>query len=240
MPKHTSSTIRPLWNAFLVLACAITCFSSLEAAEGALPFASEIAAFKAADALHPPPTGATLFIGSSSIRFWHSLSNDFSGHAVINRGFGGSQISDVLLYPKEIVFPYQPDAIVFYCGGNDIHARKTPARVFSDFKTFVETVRESLPKTKVYFISIAPNPARFSEVEQVREANKLIEDYCQAHSSRIQFIDIFPLMLFPDGTPQPDLYGPDRLHMSPAGYAIWTRVVRQAVFGGDHKEGGKN
>ena len=140
----------------------------------------------------------------------------------------------MLLYPNDIVFPYKPSVIVFYCGGNDIHAEKSPERVFSDFKTFAGMVDESLPKTKLYFISIAPNPARFSEVEKVRQANKLVEDYCRAHPDKTGFIDIFPLMLRPDGTPQPDLYGPDRLHMSPAGYAIWTRIVRKAVFGDDH------
>jgi len=202
-----------------------------QAAEVASPFAPEIAAFKASDATNAPPSGATLFVGSSSIRFWRSLAKDFPGHAVINRGFGGSQISDVLLYPEEIVFPYKPKVIVFYCGGNDINAGKTPERVFNDFSQFAKLVREHLPGTKLYYIAIAPNPARFSQVPKVKEANRLIQDYCRQHPAETEFIDVFPLMLLPDGTPRPELFGPDRLHMSPAGYAVWTKIVRKQVFG---------
>jgi lysophospholipase L1-like esterase len=225
---NASSRIRSL----LALATTGLCLLLARAAEPALPFASEIAAFKAADARHAPPIGAVLFIGSSSIVKWRTLADDFAGHDVINRGFGGSQISDVLLYPDDIVFPYRPRAIVFYCGGNDIHLGKSPERVFSDFKSFVETVHKTLPKTKIYFISIAPNPSRFAEVGKVRRANKLIEEFCGDGSRRTEFIDIFPLMLQPDGSPRPELYVADRLHMTPAGYAVWTSVVRKAVFGG--------
>ncbi len=223
---RTRSRVR--W--MVLFACAFLGLLSVNAAEKPLPFDSEITAFKSADSTNPPPAGATLFIGSSSIRFWRTLSNDFAGHAVLNRGFGGSQISDVLLYPEEIVFPYKPRVIVFYCGGNDINAGKTPERVFRDFMLFAGAVRETLPGTKLFYISIAPNPARFSQVPKILQANRMIEGYCHEHRGETEFIDIYPLMLNPDGNPRPELYGPDRLHMSPAGYALWARVVRKAVF----------
>src|SRR5271168_4341116 len=96
----------------------------------ARPFEREILAFEAMDKTNPPPHDAILFTGSSSIRFWTNLAQDFKGHKVINRGFGGSQISDVVYYADRIVMPYQPRRVVLFAGSNDLDAGKTPEQVF--------------------------------------------------------------------------------------------------------------
>src|SRR5438093_1816424 len=120
-------------------------------------FDAEIAAFEARDRTNPPPKNAILFIGSSSIRMWKTLAQDFPEHKVINRGFGGSEISDSVHFADRIVVPYRPTMIVMYAGGNDINAGKNPERVAADFKAFVEKVRTKLPETRIAYISIAPN-----------------------------------------------------------------------------------
>ena len=189
----------------------------------ALKFEKEIRAFERADQTSPPPTNAILFIGSSSIRLWTNLVHDFPGKPVFNRGFGGSEISDSVRYADRIVIPYQPRLIVFYAGGNDIHAGKTPGQVSGDFKAFVAKVHQQLPRTRIDYISIAPNPARWKEVASVKAANKLIADYIQTDKS-LTFIDVFPAMLGPDGLPK-DIYVADKLHMNPKGYEIWTKII---------------
>ena len=136
-------------------------FVLLAAAQSApAPFEQEIKAFEQSDAKNPPPKNAVLFIGSSSIRLWKTLADDFPDLKVINRGFGGSQIEHSNRYFDKIVAPYRPKLIVFYAGGNDVAAGKGPQRVLADFKTFVEKVRTSLPGTRVLFISIRPSVAR--------------------------------------------------------------------------------
>lgn len=188
------------------------------------PFAKEINAFTTSDATNPPPRGAILFIGSSSIRLWKTLAQDFPELRVLNRGFGGSQVIDSVNYADRIVFPYKPRHIVMYAGGNDINAKKSPEQVFANFKTFVATVHAKLPRTKISYISIAPNPARWSQIAQVREANRLIEEFTRT-DSRLAFIDTFSHMLGPDGQPLPDIFVNDRLHMNARGYVIWTDLV---------------
>jgi lysophospholipase L1-like esterase len=190
----------------------------------ALPFEKEILAFEAADRTNPPPRGAVLFIGSSSIRLWKTLAADFPQHAVINRGFGGSQIADSVRYTPRLVLPHRPRLVVLYAGGNDINAGKTPDQVLADYRAFVQGVHAALPDTRIACISIAPNPARWTQVDRVRAANALIEAHTRT-DPRLRFINVFPHMLGPDGLPQPDLFGQDRLHMNAAGYRIWTRVV---------------
>lgn len=192
------------------------------------PFAKEINAFTATDATNPPPRGAILFVGSSSIRLWKTLASDFPDQRVINRGFGGSQIIDSVNYASRIVLPYKPRQIVMYAGGNDINAGKQPEQVFADFKSFVGKVHATLPGTRIAYISIAPNPARWAQVEKVRAANRLIEDFVR-QDARLTFINAFPLMLGADGLPRPDVFVSDRLHMNANGYEIWKGVVGPAL-----------
>ena len=187
-------------------------------------FEKEILAFEASDKTNPPPKHAALFIGSSSIRLWKTLAKDLPEYRVINRGFGGSQVSDSIHFTDRIVLPYEPEVIVIYAGGNDLNAKKPAERVFSDFKEFVAKVRTKLPKTQIAYISIAGNPARWAQVEQVRAVNKLIRDYT-ATQDGLSFIDTFSPMMGADGTPQPDIFVADKLHMNEKGYAIWKRVV---------------
>jgi lysophospholipase L1-like esterase len=191
------------------------------------PFAAEINAFADADHFSPPPKDAILFVGSSSIRLWKTLAEDFPQHQVINRGFGGSQIIDSVNYADRIIIPYRPKHIVLYAGGNDINAGKSAEQVLADFQAFVRKVRKAMPGVKISYISIAPNPARWSQVGRVRQANKLISNYAR-YDGRISFIDVFPHMLGRNGQPRPDIYAADRLHMNEKGYELWKKIV------GDH------
>lgn len=186
----------------------------------------DIQKFEASDKTNPPPKNAILFIGSSSIRLWKSLAQDFPDFKVINRGFGGSQIEDANYYFDRIVTPYHPKKIVMYSGGNDINFGKTPERVFADFTNFVAKADKALPKTRIAYIAISPNPARWSEVERVKAANKLIEDFCKTNP-KLTFLNTFIEMLGPDGKPKPDIFVKDNLHMNPKGYAIWTPIVQR-------------
>ena len=185
---------------------------------------SAIAAFEYQDKTNRLAKGGILFIGSSSIRLWKSLAADFPDQSVINRGFGGSQMIDSVHFANRIVFPYEPRLIVIYAGGNDINARKSPAQVFEDFKKFVNSVRAKSPKSRIAYITIAPNPARWTQIEQVRAANKLIAGYIKTNPSLV-YIDVHSQMLGADGLPLPEIFVADRLHMNEQGYAIWKRVV---------------
>jgi lysophospholipase L1-like esterase len=208
-------------NILLTLLLAAT---TLFAQQKPNPFEREIKAFEASDKTNPPPANAVLFLGSSSIRMWKNVAKDFPDYRVINRGFGGSQIVDSIHYADRIVIPYKPVAIVFYAGGNDINAGKSAETVFADFQTFVKKVHAALPKTRIAYISVAPNPSRWSQIERIRRANHLIEDYTKT-DHRLSYIDAHSQMLGEDGTPKPDIFLPDRLHMNEKGYAIWKKIV---------------
>ncbi len=219
-------------------ACALLLFLATPLAEARAPapapripeqvsnptWESDIARFQALDAQQPPPRGAVLFVGSSSIRFWDSLANDFPGQKVINRGFGGSEVRDSTWYADRIVIPYAPRLVVFYAGDNDLNAGRTPQQVRDDFVAFVTRVRRDLPDTRIAYISIKPSPSRAQLLPQIREANQLIREASQ-RIRNVDFLDIYTPMLGADGQPRPELFRQDMLHMTPAGYAIWRQVV---------------
>lgn len=189
---------------------------------------ADIRTFEQADAVDPPEPGGILFVGSSSIRMWTSLEEDFEGLNVVNRGFGGSQMSDLIRYMHRIVVPYEPRLIVLYEGDNDVAAGKSAEEVFADYRRFVALVRNRLPETRIAFIAIKPSPARWSLVEEVREANELIESYA-SDREHLDYIDVFGPMLGDDGMPMPGLFLDDGLHMNERGYAIWTSAVAPYV-----------
>lgn len=184
----------------------------------------EIAAFEAGDRLDPPAPGGIVFVGSSSIRLWSTLAEDFPHHRVLNRGFGGSQIADSVRYADRIVIPYAPRMVVLYAGGNDINKGKTPEQVFADFRAFFSKIRTALPEADIACISIAGNPKRWEQVEQVKELNGAISGFLK-EQPRAHFIDVFPRMLGADGLPLPHIFREDRLHMNAEGYRIWRDAV---------------
>jgi lysophospholipase L1-like esterase len=195
-------------------------------APGPERFAPEIEAFAAADRAQPPKPCGVLFVGSSSIRFWKTLAADMAPYAVVNRGFGGSTIADVNYYFGQVVAPYRPRAIVFYAGENDLAAGKTPAAVAADFDRFMNLKTAALGPAPVYFITAKPSKLRFAQLDRQKALNDAVRAMA-ARRGDLQVIDVVGAML-QDGKPK-DIYVADGLHMTPDGYAIWTRLVRPVV-----------
>ena len=189
---------------------------------------STMEAFARQDRAQPPPRHGVLFIGSSSVRAWSTLAEDFPGVPVINRGFGGSTIADSTYYADRIVAPYQPRLIVMYAGDNDVAEGHSAQQVADDFKAFVARVRRDLPAVPVVYLSIKPSVARWSKWPTMRAANNLIRDWA-ATQRAVNFVDISAVMLDTQGRPRPELFREDGLHMKPAGYALWTAALRPVL-----------
>ena len=185
---------------------------------------SSIAQYEAVDAANPPDPGSIVFVGSSSILFWGTLSEDMAPMPVLNRGFGGSTIVHVTYFADRIVLPYEPSAIVLYAGDNDIAFGLSPDCTFVDFEAFVAHIRAATPSTPIYYISIKPSPARWQLWEDMRRANDFIEARTTTDST-LHFIDVSSAMLDEQGQPIANLYSPDGLHMSEAGYELWTSII---------------
>ncbi|MGH2643818.1 MAG: GDSL-type esterase/lipase family protein, partial [Chitinophagaceae bacterium] len=190
------------------------------------PFWNEIQHFWHEDSLQPPPQHAILFIGSSSFRKWTDVQDYFPGYKIINRGFGGSTLPDIIRYANEIIFPYHPKQIVIYCGDNDAASSNdiTADSILNRFKTLYFLIRKHLPKTEVTYVSIKPSPSREQFFPVMQFANWEIQQFLK-REPHATFVDVWHLMLDDHGQPVKSLFGPDMLHMNKTGYDIWAKAI---------------
>jgi len=190
------------------------------------PFADDIKQFKVQDQLHPPPDQAILFVGSSSFTKWKDDSAYFPGYTIINRGFGGSTLLDVIRYAEDIIFPYHPKQVVIYCGENDLASSDsvTADTVFERFRVLFELIREHLPGENILYISMKPSPSRVRLKEKMEKANLLIQTYLSINQNT-GFIDVYDRMFNPDHSVMSEIFLGDSLHMNARGYAIWKKAI---------------
>ena len=186
-------------------------------------FAKQIDAFRKWDREHKTPPNVVLFIGSSSIGGWDT-DRFFPTLPVLNRGFGGSHISDINYFLKQVVFPHHPKVVVFYAGDNDISGGKKPARVLRDYQQFVKRTHEKLPDTQIVFLPIKPSIRRWKRWPTMKKANAMIKSY-SAQDGRLHYVDTASPMLNDTGLPLCDLFVKDGLHLNQKGYEMWTELL---------------
>lgn len=171
-----------------------------------------------------PLQNGILFTGSSSIRYWKTPAKDFGNPKILNRGFGGSEISDLIANFDQIILQYHPEKIVIYSGDNDVEAGKSAEVVFGDFCTLYGMIKATLPKTEVYFIAIKPSLARWDKVLEMKKANTLINEYLNTLENAA-YVDVFSPMISPQGKPYKKWFVSDGLHMTQAGYDLWIEIL---------------
>ncbi|MFT4032479.1 MAG: GDSL-type esterase/lipase family protein [Siphonobacter sp.] len=192
------------------------------------PFAGEIQAFEKQDQEHPPLKKPIVFVGSSTFRLWPEIQSYFPGKPIINRGFGGSQLSDVIYYYQQLIPKYHAKQIVIYCGDNDLaNGQKSVDVVYNDFVTLFTKIRQDAPKVAVLFVSIKPSPAnsRWTYREAYKKVNRRIMEFL-AKQKNARFLDIWPVMLNASGEPDMSLFKPDSVHMLPEGYRRWAKLMK--------------
>ncbi len=188
-----------------------------------LRFQKEIKRFTWQDAKNSYPEQAILFVGSSSIYHWKTA-QAFPSLPVINRGFGGSHISDLNYYFDVVVKRYNPAKIICYCGENDVAGKKDKIQILTDFRNFSSHIKKALPEATLLFLAIKPNPLRWKMWERMTATNRVIKNYCESSGFCI-FIDTATPLLNARGRPDKNLFAEDGLHLNSAGYAVWNRIL---------------
>jgi lysophospholipase L1-like esterase len=190
------------------------------------PFYDEILQFKKLDSIKFPPQEAILFVGSSSFRKWEDVQSYFPDETIINRGFGGSELTDAIRYANDIIVSYHPRQIVIYSGENDLaySDSNTAEIVLIRFETLFNIIRSSMPQVPIVYVSIKPSPSRKNLMPRIEKANKLISNFLHSKKKTV-FVDVYHKMLDKNGNPLPDIFLDDNLHMNAKGYHIWQKVI---------------
>ena len=171
----------------------------------------------------------TIFYGSSSIRMWDTLYNDFKDLKPVNLGFGGSTLAACVWFFERVMMPYQPKRLVIYAGDNDLGDGRHPEEVFIFFQQIVVMAEKRFGNIPCYFISLKPSLNRFNIIDQFKFTNNLIETEIIKNNNNWHFIDIFKKMLDANGKPEKKYFLEDGLHLSPAGYTLWKQVVLDSI-----------
>jgi lysophospholipase L1-like esterase len=191
-------------------------------------FAAAIAGFLELDKTNPPPRGGILFIGSSIFRQWKSLGEQMAPLPVFNRAFGGSRTNDILYYMDQVVLPYAPRIIVYYCGSNDVNGGIPAAEIAGRYREFVRRVQAALPETLVFYVSINRAPQKREKWDVVDAANAQVNAFTRT-DARLGYIDVNPALFDKAGEPRLELYQKDRLHFLEPAYAEFTAIIRPVV-----------
>lgn len=204
--------------------CNVLSFTALSQNSPEVQWGKSIAGFAKQDSVSMPQKDGILLLGSSSFTIWRDILNYFPGRNIINRGFGGSQMSDVLYFKDRLILPYHPKHLVIYEGENDIASGEKPDSILSELIQLVTWTRNQIPGIRISLISMKPSPSRWKIRAQMLEMNTLLKQYA-SQSENIDFINIWDVLLGPDGKPIKENYLPDSLHLNANGYKIWQKAM---------------
>lgn len=185
-----------------------------------------VARYTAQDDLAAPPTGQLVVVGSSSIRRWETATTALAPWGVVQRGLGGSRISDIAALAPTLIHRHRPAAVLVFAGTNDLALGATPTSVVDAWRCLAQTTRDALGPTRMLFIAVTPTPARWANQAAVDETNAAIQ--ALSHPNLV-FIDSASGFLATGAPPSADLFGSDGLHLSEAGYQLWTDTIVPAL-----------
>ncbi|MFK7949922.1 MAG: GDSL-type esterase/lipase family protein [Saprospiraceae bacterium] len=191
-------------------------------------FEKEIQAFEEQDKENGIDKREILFVGSSSIRMWTTLSEDMQPYKVLNRGFGGATTAEVLQYYDRIIKPYKPKTVVIYVGENDISEGGQPQETVFLTNQLFNKIHKDFKKTKIIYISMKPSISRWNLWEDYKKGNATIKKICESND-RLFYLESADVMLNDDGSIKKDIFIEDGLHMNAKGYEDWTKIVRSLL-----------
>ena len=217
----------------LAILLSFTSFQSIAQShppEEILKWESDIAVFDSLNLIEYSDAGTLLVTGSSSIRMWDSIHVDLAPYKVMQRGYGGSKLTDFNYYVSRIIKPEQFKAIVVFIA-NDISGAEedqSPKEMFQLFKALVKQIRTRNSGTPICWIETTPTPSRWHVNNQAREANELIRSYCERNKD-LHFIHTFDHYLSPENLPDSTFFREDMLHMNRKGYEQWAEIIKVSL-----------
>jgi lysophospholipase L1-like esterase len=179
--------------------------------------------FKAAS----PERGGIVFTGSSIFRFWTHLTDQMAPLPVLNRAIAGAVTQDMLGRIGQLVLPYQPRIVVYYCGSNDISGGEDADPIVERTKRFIQMLHEKSPNTFFYYTSIQKAPEKRARWDVVEAVNREMERISR-QTINVGYIDLNPVLFDSRKNLREDLFLPDGLHFRPdsTAYPEFSQIVK--------------
>jgi lysophospholipase L1-like esterase len=181
----------------------------------------------AAQAPASPQHGGIVFTGSSIFQFWTHLTDQLAPLPVLNRAIAGTVTQDMLDRMGQLVLPYQPRIVVYYCGSNDISAGEDAGPIIERTKWFIQLLHEKSPNTFFYYTSIHKAPEKRARWDVVEAVNREMERYSH-QAKNVGYIDLNSVLFDGRGNVRANLFLPDGLHFRPdsTAYLEFSQIVK--------------
>ena len=167
-----------------------------------------------------------LLVGDSITIQWGDLwKKHFPGLKAVNIGIGGDKTQNVLWRLDHGGGEgLEPKCIVLMIGNNNIFF--TPETgiepAAKGIEMCVKNLREKFSDAKIVVASILPAHSPDDRFYQdIKATNEVLETLKLNSDPQVQVLDLTNDFLNDDGTLKKELYTPDNIHLSPAGYAVY-------------------
>lgn len=197
-------------------------------AQDPLRFGQEVAALTKIDFKPDSTNNLILFTGSSSMRLWKDYQSYFPEKKIINTGFGGSHMSDLLYYADPLILRFSPKQIFIYEGDNDIGDKENPDSILAEAKLLVGKIKNYLPNAEIVFISAKPSISRWELRREYDKLNMLLSGFA-SETDQVKFLNVWPVMMDSNMNLNKSLFLEDGLHMNKAGYDLWAKEIRKFI-----------
>lgn len=202
--------------------------------EDPLVWEKQIRAFEKRERKQPPPKGAVVFAGSSTIRFWRALADDMAPLPTVQRGFGGAKVNDVIHYMDRLITPHEPALVVLYIGSNDLldfggNQPKGIEEMQALYDILLNRLHDRLPDAKIAVLATFPSPLNARRADLIEAVNDRIRDAARS-KPWLTLIDGNSALKTPSGAPDRSLFLFDRVHLNRVGYARWAQILRPELL----------
>jgi beta-glucosidase len=128
----------------------------------------------------------------------------------------------------------QPKAIVLMIGNNNMFF--TPETgieaAAQGIEMCVKNLREKFPEATIIVAKILPAHAPGNRFyEDIKKTNAALDPLKLDQAPQVKLLDLQTDFTQADGTIKPDLFTSDKIHLSPAGYAVYAERLNPLLAG---------
>lgn len=173
---------------------------------------------------------ALVFVGDSITEGWQTQRQDFAdlGVKIVNRGIGGDTTPNLLYRLQTDVLALRPRGLVLLIGTNDLGQGTAPADIAANLQDVFRMIRRDYPRIPIALCLVMPRGDWPHSPGPILELNDRIRELA-ATQTNVTLVDTFTPLAGPDGKGEPVYYTPDRLHLSPSGYAMWRDTIKPVL-----------
>lgn len=183
---------------------------------------------------YPVETGKVLLYGSSFLRNWgYDRAKEqwaaYGGLDVVNHGFGGATVDELLRYYHRMVLPYCPSAVVLRPGHNDLTRGLTPEETWFLTERLIAWLRTDWKDLPIVLIQVF-DTKKYGTTER-RQLNARYNDLMiryAAENEGIYTVDLDPFFHHEDGSLR-EIFVADGLHLTDAAYEEMARWLTPQV-----------